>query len=626
MRFAPVHIAVLLVIGCACVSLHAQENDAALKLRLAQSFEQAGELDRAIELYEGLYRSDPNNYVYFDGLRRVYTQQRRYSSAITLIEERLKSQPTDIALRASLGGVFYESGSERSADSIWNEIIRTDPKNIGLYRLVAAQMMEHRLYEQAVKIYLEGRRASGNTGAFADELGTMYTVLQEYSAASAEYVTMLKSSPQQLLFVQSRIGAFTVRNEGLRAATEVTREEVHNSPENVTVRKLYAWLAMEGRDYQTALEEYRTIEKLSGSSGAELLNFANRASQDGKYLVASEAFHDVIRLSRVLTIVSQARFGYARSVEELSVEADSGGAPVAPQPSSTANLQPGMASETEQSFRNVLQLYEAIIKDYPNSDFAAQSYYRIGTIQMNRFFDFEGAIDAYTRTKKAAQRIELACEASLRIGEVYVAKNDLEAAARAYQALKLIPLPNYQQRAVYNLAELDYFGGKFDSALAKLKPLSGNLDSDLANNVLMLQYFIAENNTTNPVALVAYARADLLMRQRRYSESLAMFNDAVKQFPTTLLVDDATIKIGELQLLLKQPADAIATFRHIVNDMPESILRDHAQMKIAETYQSTLRDKDKAIEAYEYILAKFPHSLYVEEARKRIRQLRGDST
>jgi tetratricopeptide (TPR) repeat protein len=626
MRFAPVHVTIFLVIGCMCVPLCAQENDTALKLRLAQSLEQAGELDRAVELYEGLYRSDPNNYVYFDGLRRVYTQQRKYESAITLIEDRLKSQPSDVGLRASLGGVYYESGSERSADSIWNGIIRIDPKNVGLYRLVAAQMMEHRLYEQAVKIYLEGRRASGNTGVFVDELGTMYTVLQEYNAASAEYITMLKSSPQQLPFVQSRIGAFTVRNEGLRAATEVTREEVRNSPENITVRKLYAWLAMEGRDYQTALEEYRTIEKLSGSSGTELLNFANRASQDGKYLVASEAFHDVIGLSRVPTFVSQARFGYARSVEELSAQADSSGTQVAPQPSPTGNFQLGMASETEQSFRNVLQLYEAIIKDYPNSDFDAQSYYRMGVIRMNRFFDFDGAIDAFTHARKTAQRIELACEASLKIGEVYVAKNDLEAAARAYQALKLIPLPNYQQRALYYLAELDYFGGKLDSALAKLKPLTGNLDSDLANDVLMLQYFIVENNTTDPIALVAYARADLLMRQRRYSESLAMFDDVVKRFPAALLVDDATMKIGELLLLLKQPVDAITTFRHIVNDMPESILRDHAQMKIAETYQLTLRDSDKAIEAYEYILAKFPHSLYVEEARKRIRQLRGDST
>ncbi len=625
MHFIRILIVVLPALVWFSAATHAQQNDAVLKLRLAQSFEQAGDLDRAVELYEGLHQSDPNNYIYFDGLRRVYTQGRQYDKAIALIRERLRLQPNDVLLRASLGGVLYESGSEQSADSVWNQIIRSDPKNIGLYRLVASQMMEHRLYEQSVRMYLAGRTATGNKTAFAEELATMYTVLQQYRAASEEYITTLKASPQQLPLVQSRIGAFTIRSEGLRAATVVTQEEVRNSPDNVTLRKLYAWLAMEGKDYQTALEEYRIIEKLSGSNGTELLSFANRAYQDGKYRIASDAYRDIPSMSHSPAVVAQARFGYARSEEERSVEADSGNAPT-PLPAPQRPASPGLASETERGFRNVLQLYEAIITDYPHSDFAAQSYFRIGVIRMDRFFDFDGAIEAFTAAKKEARNTELAFQAGSKVGDAYVAKNDLATAATVYQGLLAIPFPGGRERAQFNLAELDYFAGKFDSALSRLKPLSGNLDSDLANDVLTLQYFINENKTSGPTALLSFARADLLLRQRRYSESLAGFSDVVQQYPTALLVDDATMKIGEIQVILNKPVDAIATFRHIVNDMPESILRDHAQMKIAETYQTTLRDREKAIEAYEYILAKFPHSLYVEEARKRIRQLRGDST
>jgi outer membrane protein assembly factor BamD (BamD/ComL family) len=48
-------------------------------------------------------------------------------------------------------------------------------------------------------------------------------------------------------------------------------------------------------------------------------------------------------------------------------------------------------------------------------------------------------------------------------------------------------------------------------------------------------------------------------------------------------------------------------------------------MRIAETFQRILKDKDRAIAAYEQILSKFPNSLYVEQARKRIRLLRGDA-
>ncbi|HTP12621.1 MAG TPA: tetratricopeptide repeat protein, partial [Bacteroidota bacterium] len=431
MRLPFVHIVCVIAAVCTTVALHAQQEDASLKLRLAQSYEQSGDLDRATELFEGLHHAEPDNYVYFDGLRRIYTQQRQYDKAIALIRERLLLQPADVALQASLGGILYESGSEQSADSVWNEIIRRDPKNIGLYRLVAAHMMEHRLYEQAVRTYLAGRTATGNKTVFSEELATMYTVLQQYRAASVEYVITLKSSPQQLALVESRIGAFTIRNEGLRAATDVTRDEVRNNPENTTLRTLYAWLAMEGKDYRTALEEYRTIEKLSGSGGNELLGFANRASQEGKFQVAAEAYHDVAEMARGPSIVAQARFGYARAEEELSVDADSTRPP-------SAAPSTGRAAETEQSFRTVLGLYDAIIRDYPNSDFAAQSYYRIGRIRMDRIFDFDGAIDAFSRAKSGARSLELAFDAGQRVGEAYVAKNDLVAATKTYEGLLLI--------------------------------------------------------------------------------------------------------------------------------------------------------------------------------------------
>ncbi len=626
LRFSSILIFVLLATVHSAVPLRAQENDAALKLRLAQSFEQGGEWERAVELYESLYRSDTNNYVYFDGLRRGYTQLRQFDKAINLIKSRLQVQPTDVGLLASLGGLYYESGSERTADSLWDRIIRFDPKNIGLYRMVAAQMMEHRLFDQAVQTYLAGRKATGNDQAFTEELATMYLVLQQYSAASTEYVKLLRTSPQQLPLVQSRIGSFTIRDEGLRAATEVTREEVKKYPDNTTLRKLDAWLAMEGKDYQTALEEYRAIERLSGSSGSELLNFASRALQDGQYRVASEAYHDITDLSRVTTIVSQARFGYARSAEYLSSQADSASSPAPAREQSQATTESSGVSEIRKSYQEAIGLYEGVIRDYPNSDLAAQSYFRIGTIRMNKFLDFNGAIEAYTKARKTAQTLELGGEALSKIAEVYVAENDLPSARKEYHSLTMIPLPAYQQRALFRIAEIDYFEGKFDTALTALKQLAANLNSDISNDVLTLEYFIAENNTTNPAALVAYAKADLLLRQLRYSESLALFNDVVRRFPGSFLVDDASMKIGELQLLLNQPEDALSTFRHIVEDMPESILRDHAQMKIAETYQFVLKDKAKAIAAYEFILAKFPHSLYLEEARKRIRLLRGDST
>ncbi|HEY6952130.1 MAG TPA: tetratricopeptide repeat protein, partial [Bacteroidota bacterium] len=430
---------------CAASALRAQESDASLNLRLAQSLEQAGDWERAIALYEGLYRSDPDNYVYFDGLRRGYTQLREYDKAIRLVERRLIAQPSDILLRASLGGLYYESGSAQKADSVWNHLIEVDSKNAGLYRVVASQMMEHRLFDQAIQVYREGRTATHNENAFTDELATLYSALQQYTDASTEFVKLLENSPQQLPFIESRIASFTVRKEGLQAATGVVRGEVEKKPENITLRKLLAWLAVEGGDYQAALEEYLAIDQLSKSNGAELLDFAKRASQERQFGIAAAAFRDIIERSQNPGVVSLARFGYARSMEDINGQADSAFATSPSDIPTGGEFLPARVSETEKSFQGIVRLYEEMIRDYPASDLAAESLYRIGMIRMNRFFDLNGALDAFRQVKQSARTVELKCSASQKIAEVFVLQNNLVSAREEYLSLQRTPLSTYQQ-------------------------------------------------------------------------------------------------------------------------------------------------------------------------------------
>jgi outer membrane protein assembly factor BamD (BamD/ComL family) len=52
-------------------------------------------------------------------------------------------------------------------------------------------------------------------------------------------------------------------------------------------------------------------------------------------------------------------------------------------------------------------------------------------------------------------------------------------------------------------------------------------------------------------------------------------------------------------------------------------MNDRAQFRIGEIQQTVLHNAAAASEAYQKLLAQFPNSLYTEEARKRIRMLRG---
>ena len=613
-----------------------QESDKLLKLRMAQEFEEVGEWERAASLYEELSKSEPNNFIFVDGLQRSYVQIKEYGKAIGIIRQYLKFQPHDVNLMTQLGGIYYDSGNEAAADSIWKSVLAADPRNVQLYRVVANEMMGHRLYEKCIRIYLDGRSmnqtASSPSGKvilpgsadkddlFSDELGMLYAALQQYGSATQEYLRLIYTSPERLMYVQSRLSEFTEKPGALRTASETVKGEIKNAPDNIALCRLYAWLLIEERKYDSALEQYRIIDRLSNADGYEIFNFGQRLSQEHAYKTAADAFREIINAHKNSSLISYASFGYARASEELIAQTD------------TASLSHNPSldiSETETqpqpTYKSVIQLYESLAASNPNSDIAAQSLFRIGMIEFDKVFDLDGALKAFKRIKNMPPASNILNDAILKIGDVQVALNNLAEARKEYDRLSKLPVAVYRDQTAFKLAELDYFEAEFDSALSMLKRFNTNLNTDLANDALQLQYFIQENKTTAPQALKQFSRADLLMRQRKFSESLAQFQYIVKSYSTALLIDDALMKIGELHLQLRQPGEAIAAFRFVVDSIQLSILKDHALFRIAKIFQSVINNKAQAIEAYEKLLAQFPNSLYAEEARKTIRILRGDS-
>jgi tetratricopeptide (TPR) repeat protein len=617
------YCAVLLFAAALMQGAAAQQTDVATKLRLAQSFEQAGEWGRAASLYESLLEENPQSFVVVDGLRRTYSELKEYEKAINLIRQQLRLNPADDNMLTILGGLYDLSGKQQAADSLWQLVIMKDVKNVGLYRLVAAQLIDHRQYDRAIEIYLQGRAGTKNDNIFVDELASLYAALHQYDHATTEFLRLVQTNAQQMSYVQSRLASFTNRPEGWQSALGVVNDAVRQSPENVQLHTILAWLLIEGKQYDGALEQYRIIDRVTKANGVELFAFAQRAAQERAYRTAQRAFQGVIGMNGSANILSYARFGYARAVEELSAESDSVAQQSGPGTGPTRNTTAGVA-ETMPTFQGALSLYEAVLVDFPNSDVGMQALFRIGMIRFVRFFDLDGAAKAFDTIRNLPFNPPLQQEAVMRLAEVETAKNDLKRAREEYT--QLLPMTSDQNRdkLLFRLAELNYFEAGFDSASTVLQKLGNTLRSDEANDALQLLYFIQENKPSGD-ALGEFARADLLVRQRKYSEALTRFQALTVRYPSVSLVDDAVMRVAELQLLLNHPDDALSVFRRIVVDMPTSVLRDRAQMRIAEVYENRVKDKAKALEAYEKVLELFPTSLFAEEARKRIRTLRGDA-
>jgi len=598
----------------------AQSPEQVTKYRLVQSYEQSGDFPNAAKQYKELLTSEPSNFLYFDGLRRMYMQLKQYDDAIALLSGRLVGNPGDINMRGMLGSAYYKSGNDREAYAEWDRAIAFEPSNPNVYRAIANIMLENRLLDKTAELYRKARIACNDLNLFTIDLAQLLAISMDYEGSTQEYLRWLQQNPTQLTFVQSRMASFTGKEEGRAAALQVVRNELKSNGSQ-RLQELLAWLYLEGRNFEAAFEVYRTIDRLTRGQGATIYAFAERAFKERAFDVAAKGYLEAINTPISTTRLPYAQFGYACTLKELSILADTS--------SGVSVLSSVPSTESQPVYAGAIAYFRKIIEEYPHTEFAAKSYYQIGTMQFERYFDLDGAIHSLEKVESELPGLSvIVFDVSLKIGQVHVAKGDTAAAAVRFR--KVIDAshatPDQQDEASYRLAELDYFGGKIDEAINRLGEISINLKADYANDALVLLSFLQENKSTAEAALKDFARADFLARQRKNTEAIPLFQRVINQYPQALLIDDALMKVATLQAQARLYADAIASYQRLLTEFKESsIALDKAQFSMGEIYQRELKDAQKAIAAYEKVLAEHPQSLLVTEARKRIRELRGDS-
>lgn len=610
-------IAVLLVVGTE--TLCPQTQDAATKFRLAQAFEQTGEYERAAQLYRELLGKEPGNILFLDGFQRMLVQLKRYDEAVQLLQQRLVTAPKDLNLRTSLAGVYQRAGREREAKQEWENILAGDPSNVNLYRIVASSMIEYRLMEQAAEVYRRGRVACQDPMLFTIELAQLRSAMMDYEGASRELVNWLLKNPTQVSFVQSRLASFVGKPDGRSAAVKVVEESLRDH-RDVHLYELLSWLSLEGKEFDRALELTRTIDDLTHAQGGALLGFADRVFKERAFTTALQAYQQALRVPLSPQRMPAALYGYANTLREMAFPRDTVREPVGPAPVAGA--------KASGKFQECLEAYQQIIREYPRTEFSAKAFYQIGLLQFTRMFDLDGALVSFGHVEEEAGSVHvIRYDVALKIGQIYLAKGDTVGARRQFAPVVHASgaTPDQQDEAQFRLAETAFFGGHSDEAISRLDSITVNLKADYANDALQLESLLLENASAG-AAVVQFGHAEFLARQRKNTEAIALLQDIVKRFPSSLLVDDALMRTAELQGEAGLAMEALATYEQLLTQFREtSIALDRAQFNVAETYQFSLRNKEKAIVGYEKLLADYPQSVFGALARKRIRLLRGDS-
>jgi tetratricopeptide (TPR) repeat protein len=219
-------------------------------------------------------------------------------------------------------------------------------------------------------------------------------------------------------------------------------------------------------------------------------------------------------------------------------------------------------------------------------------------------------------------------EFKIQLGDIYLIQNQIWDASLLYsQVEKDFKFETIGHEAKFRNAKLSYYAGDFKWAKTQADVLKGSTSKLIANDALDLSLIITDaiGVDTNSAPLAWFASADLLILQHKYTQALAQLDSINKLFATHTLGDDIFFKKAEIFTRLGRNEEAEKMYKDLLEYYPTELYGDDAQFKLAELYERKFKDIEKAKQAYQDVLTKYPGSVYVVEARKRYRALRGDN-
>ena len=127
-----------------------------------------------------------------------------------------------------------------------------------------------------------------------------------------------------------------------------------------------------------------------------------------------------------------------------------------------------------------------------------------------------------------------------------------------------------------------------------------------------------------PSGLKQYSKAALLAFQNKTQQAIDTLRVINKKFKGQPIEDEALFKQAKLLIKQNNFDAAIINLEKVITLKPEGILIDDAYYELAELYKNHLKNTEKASEYYQKIIFDYSSSIFLVDARKKYRRIRGD--
>ena len=597
--------ALLFILALSSAAPLAAQNLLTGDVALAKEYRRKGENEKAVFLFERLpaeQQQAPN--VLPDYLAALQAL-RNFKEAEKVAKKAARQHAAEPVYALLLGEVYTAAGDQGAAGKQYDKAIgQLQAEQVAP---LAAEFAQRQQPELAEKTYLRGRALAGNDTEFAPQLIQLYTQSGQTEKVMAETLLLVQQDERQLPFVRNMLQNSLREDKDFDALEKQLLANVQKYPDQAVYSELLLWLQVQRHDFVGAMVQAKALDRRDHAEGSRVLEVAAIAQRNHDYESAIGGYQYVLREYRTGPLYPAAR----RRLVEAREEQVRTTYPV--DPARIRELiaeygqvlqELGRTPETAPVLRNMAELYAFQLDDKPQAMQLLQE-----VVAMPR-----AGADVV-----AAAKIDLA--------DIYLLRGEPWEATLLYSQVEKDhkDSPVCYDAKLRN-ARLSYYAGDFKLAKSHLDILKEATSREIANDAMQLSLLITDNTAqdTAGTALRDYAAVELLVFQNKLPEAIRALDALVAHYPGHALTDEAWYLKGQLQRRTGDYQGAVATLARITTNPKYDVLSDDALFLMASIYEENLQDKPKAQELYNQLLVKYPGSIYVAEARRHFRLLRGD--
>ncbi|MEP2773602.1 MAG: tetratricopeptide repeat protein [Fulvivirga sp.] len=585
-------------------SVFAQQNQ---DVQLANEYYGQGEYDKAKNLYDELANNLENIPLIHNNYFFLLMELDEYDQAEKYIKRLIKKQPANLYYHLDLGLLFLNEGNRDKADQYFKDFINEIKTDNYRARITADYFVNKQLTNYAIFTFQQARNAMGNPYIYSLEMANIYRIMNEKDLMVEEYLNYVSQNPSNLNYVKNTLQNLLAKPEELASLEDLLLNKIQESPNSEIYGELLIWVNLQQKNFYGAFVQARAIDRRLQTEGSRSINIGLIALDNDDYNIAIKIFTYVIKEYPGTYNYILAKMYLIRSYEKR-----------------VRNTYP----VDEREIRNLINDYNIFIEELGITRNTLEALRNKALLHAFYLDEKDSAIHILTKIIETPRaNPDIKAKSKLDLGDIYLLIEEPWESTLLYSQVEKSHKEEYLgYEAKLKNAKLSYYKGEFQLAQEHLDILKEATTREISNDAMALSILIKDNVAldSSETAMRNYAKIELMLFQNKTEEALAEIHTMKAKYDGHSLTDELLWLEADIQMKKGNFEESVGLFQQIVTNYDYDIWSDDAYFMMGELNERYLKNNEKAMEIYRDFLTKYPGSVYVAEARKRFRKLRGD--